>query len=95
MPESIPNVDSKTLQEWSKVSYVELCKVISRLFISEDEIPTVDLNGKIIEMVHNVINYNFITCYCLIVTFYEGHHIRWNGRLPLARKHVAQSQYKE
>ena len=46
MPELIPSVDRKTLQQWSKLSYVELCKVITRLFISEDEIPTADLNGK-------------------------------------------------
>ena len=46
MPESVPNVDSKTLQQWSKLSYVEMCKTISRLFISEEEIPTADLNGK-------------------------------------------------
>ena len=46
MPKSIPNVNLETLQQWSKLSYVELCHVISRLFISEDEIPTPDLNGK-------------------------------------------------
>ena len=46
MPKSIPNVNLETLQQWSKLSYVELCNVISRLFISEDEIPTPDLNGK-------------------------------------------------
>ena len=47
VPESIPNVDSETLHLWSTFSYIELCKVISRLFISEEEIPTADLNGKI------------------------------------------------
>ncbi len=47
IPESIPNVDLKTLHQWSTFSYVELCKVISRLFISEEEIPTTDLNGKV------------------------------------------------
>ena len=46
MPETIPNIDLQTLQSWSKLSYVELCKAISRLFISDSEIPTADLNGE-------------------------------------------------
>ena len=45
MPESVPNIDVKTLEPWSKLSYVQLCKVITRLFVSEEEIPTDDLNG--------------------------------------------------
>ena len=48
MPESVPTVDLKTLQQWSKLSYVELCKAITRLFISEEEIPTADLNGRVL-----------------------------------------------
>ncbi|XP_028413697.1 threonine synthase-like 2 [Dendronephthya gigantea] len=44
MPETIPNIDSQTLQSWSELSYVELCKAISRLFISDSEIPTDDLS---------------------------------------------------
>lgn len=46
MPERIPKLDSETLKEWSTFSYVELCKVISRQFIAEEEIPTVELNSK-------------------------------------------------
>ena len=46
MPKWIPYVNLETLQQWSKLTYVELCKMISRLFISEDEIPTDDLNSK-------------------------------------------------
>ena len=45
MPESIPKLDPKTLDKWSTLSYVELCQNISRLYIAEDEIPTVELNG--------------------------------------------------
>ena len=45
VPETVPNIDLKTLQLWRKFSYVQLCQEICRLFISEDEIPTVELNG--------------------------------------------------
>ncbi len=46
LPESIPQIDEETLGKWADLSYPQLVKQIVPLFISEDEIPRQDLNGK-------------------------------------------------
>lgn len=46
VPEEIPTVSAETLKSWGHLSFVELAKEIVSLFISEEEIPRSDLNGK-------------------------------------------------
>ena len=48
MPESIPVVDSATLEKWKGLSYLELTKEVMSLFIPPEEITTEDLNGKLL-----------------------------------------------
>ena len=43
VPESLPKVTPKTLQEWSKLSYPDLSFQVLRLFISPEEVPDSDL----------------------------------------------------
>ncbi|XP_064622944.1 threonine synthase-like 2 [Lineus longissimus] len=45
LPETIPNISLETLTQWSKLSYPELAKEIVSLYVSEDEIPRVELNA--------------------------------------------------
>ena len=47
MPETIPHVDKDTLQKWKAWTYLELCKEIMSLFISQEEVPHYDLSGKL------------------------------------------------
>ncbi|XP_030841318.1 threonine synthase-like 2 [Strongylocentrotus purpuratus] len=44
IPEVIPELSASSLQEWSSLSYAQLCKKIFPLFVGEDEVPTSDLN---------------------------------------------------
>ena len=45
LPEVIHTIDVVTLKKMASMSYVELLKYLSRLYIAETEIPTVDLEG--------------------------------------------------
>ena len=46
MPEVIPKVTTSTLKLWAKLSYVDLVKEIVALYVSQDEMPKADLDGK-------------------------------------------------
>ena len=43
-PESIPRVESSTLEKWPKLSYKDLVKEVVKAFVSDDEIPADDLS---------------------------------------------------
>ena len=46
MPESFPRVEQSVLEKWKRLSFVDLTKEIFALFIDEEEIPRVDLEGN-------------------------------------------------
>lgn len=46
MPEVIPKLNETEVKEWSAHSYPDLVYLISRKFISEEEIPSHALKGK-------------------------------------------------
>jgi threonine synthase len=48
LPESIPTVDSETLNDWSKLSFTELAKQVIGLFIDEADISAADL-GQLVD----------------------------------------------
>ena len=45
MPEEIPVISEDTLTSWSGLSYTDLAKKITRMFVAEDEMPQGDLFG--------------------------------------------------
>lgn len=59
MPEFVPEISQETLQYWSNLSYVDLCKEISRIFIDDKEITTFDLNSKFVLHLYLC---NFLCC---------------------------------
>ena len=46
LPETIPKVDTNQLKSWANLSFIELAKKIIPMYVSEEEIPSSDLNGK-------------------------------------------------
>ena len=49
MPEKVPLVDKCTLEKWKSLSYLELGREVLSLFIPQEEMPTKDLEGKVIK----------------------------------------------
>ncbi|XP_064643743.1 threonine synthase-like 2 [Lineus longissimus] len=47
LPERIPTISADTLTKWSTLSYPELVTEVVSLYVSEDEIPRVELTGVI------------------------------------------------
>ena len=47
VPETIPSVSREELQSWSALKYPQLAEKVIRLFVSEEEIPSTDLSGKL------------------------------------------------
>lgn len=88
MPENIPKLDLKTLVDWSSLSYVELCKVVSRLFIPESEIPTVELNGLITKAFNSGFDHEKIIPIVKVRDFYVAE--LWHGK-TMAFKDLALS----
>ena len=48
LPESVPAVPADLLRTWAALSYTDLVKHIIPMFVSQDEVPADDLNGKLI-----------------------------------------------
>ena len=46
VPEEVPVVSGETLKSWSRLGFVDLAKEIVSLFVPEEEIPRIDLNGE-------------------------------------------------
>ncbi|XP_078310780.1 threonine synthase-like 2 isoform X3 [Crassostrea virginica] len=47
LPETIPKVDTNQLKSWANLSFIELAKKIIPMYVSEEEIPSSDLNDII------------------------------------------------
>lgn len=52
LPETIPKIDVDTLKSWASLSYVDLAKKIIPLYVSAEEIPSTELNGKFCCFIH-------------------------------------------
>lgn len=45
IPEQVPVITNVQLKIWANLTYPELAKEVVRLFVSEEEISTLDLTG--------------------------------------------------
>lgn len=51
VPEQIPKISGSQLKSWAGLNYSQLAEKVIRLFISEDEVSSVELTGN---------NYNYL-----------------------------------
>ena len=49
VPEQLPRFTKAMLKEWTALSYPRLVQSVLRLFVSEEEISTAELQGPLVE----------------------------------------------